>query len=62
MKKIILLIGIIPILIILYLKFFSPGFLDPVYEGLAGRLFMTVALLVYLFSVFWCRHIMDIAS
>ncbi len=51
---------VIPILIILYLQFFSPGFLNPLYENLAGNLFMTGALLVYGFSVWWSRKIMNV--
>lgn len=49
---------IIPIFIILYLRVCSPGFLDPVYEGLAGHMFMTVALIIYIISVFWSFSIM----
>lgn len=52
---------VIPLLIIAYLQFCSPGFLDPLYKGLLGRLFMTGALLVYGAAVMWSRHIMKIA-
>ncbi len=51
---------VIPLGIILYLKVTSPGFLDPVYSGLQGRGFMTVALITYIVSIFWSRKIMDI--
>lgn len=51
---------IIPLLIIVYMDVFSPGFLSPLYDGLAGRLFMTGALAVYIFSIIWSRRIMDI--
>lgn len=51
---------VIPLLIIVYLQFCSPGFLDPLYGGLMGRLFMTGALLVYGAAVLWSRHIMRI--
>ena len=51
---------IIPLLIIVYMDAFSPGFLSPLYDGLAGRLFMTGALIVYIFSIIWSRRIMDI--
>lgn len=51
---------VIPLLIIAYLQFCSPGFLDPLYEGLMGRTFMTGALLVYGLAVIWSRHIMKI--
>ena len=52
---------VIPLLIIVYLRVFSPGFLDPVYQGAAGRIFMTGALLVYGVSVAWSRAIMNIS-
>lgn len=51
---------IIPLGIIVYLRIFSPGFLDPLYQGVMGRLVMTVALIVYLVAVFWSNKIMDI--
>ncbi|MCH5251550.1 MAG: type II secretion system F family protein [Lachnospiraceae bacterium] len=49
---------IIPLCIILYLQLFSPGFLDPLYSRLEGRLFMTGALVIYGAAVFWSHHIM----
>ncbi len=51
---------VIPLLIILYMQIFSPGFLDPLYRGLAGRLIMTGALLVYGAAVCWSRALMQI--
>lgn len=53
---------VIPLLIILYLQFFSPGFLDPLYQGIGGRLFMTVILFAYLAAVMWSRRIMRAAE
>ena len=50
----------IPLLIIVYLRVFSPGFLNPLYQGLGGRVFMSVALGCYLLAVWWSRRIMDI--
>lgn len=52
---------IIPLLIILYLQIFSPSFLDPLYQG-SGRIFMSMALLVYGGAVVWSRKIMDIGG
>lgn len=52
---------VIPLLIIIYLQLCSPGFLDPLYEGVIGRLFMTGALMLYSVSVMWCRKIMKIS-
>lgn len=49
---------VIPLLIILYLQLFSPDFLNPLYHGLTGRMFMTAALLVYVAAVMWSRAIM----
>jgi tight adherence protein B len=51
---------VIPLFIIVYLQIFSPGFLQPLYEGVMGRAFMTFALAVYVVSVFWSRKIMSI--
>ena len=51
---------VIPLLIIMYLQFCSPGFLDPLYEEQMGRLFMTGALMVYVAAVMWSRRIMRI--
>ena len=50
---------VIPLLIIVYMQVFSPGFLDPLYEGLAGRLIMTGALGIYIVAVLWSRKIMN---
>ena len=51
---------IIPLLIIAYLRVFSPGLLDPLYHGLAGRMFMSVALLIYGGAVAWSMRIMRV--
>lgn len=51
---------VIPLLIILYMQVFSPGFLDPLYEGIAGRLFMSGALIVYILAACWSQSIMNI--
>ncbi len=47
---------LIPLFIIIYLRVFSPGFMDPLYEGI-GRLIMTGAMAVYVGSVLWIRRI-----
>ena len=51
---------VIPLLIIVYLRVFSPGFLNPLYQGMKGRVFMTIALAVYLMAVWWSGRIMKI--
>ncbi len=53
---------VIPAMIIVYLQVFSPGFLDPLYHGLMGRMFMSAALAVYAAAVVWSRKIMDIGG
>ena len=39
--------NIIPFCIILYLRVFSPGFLNPLYHNLFGFIFMSILLMVY---------------
>ncbi len=39
--------SLIPIFIIIYLRLFSSGFLDPLYHNLFGYVFMTVILVLY---------------
>lgn len=50
----------IPLLMIAYLRVFSPGFLDPLYHNMSGILVMTGALLLYSVSVLWGQKIMKI--
>lgn len=50
----------VPLLMILYLRIFSPGFLDPLYNNLMGGIVMTGALAVYSASFLWGQHIMKI--
>ncbi len=40
-----------PILILAYVGISSPGFFDPLYSTLVGKLIMTCCLLIYLFSI-----------
>ena len=47
-----------PLLMLLYLTVFSPGYLDVLYEGLFGRAVMSVCLALYLFA--W--HLADQVS
>ncbi len=51
---------LVPFSIILYLRLCSPGFLDPLYHGIAGRGFMTICLIFYGASVVWSQSIMNI--
>lgn len=50
----------IPLLMIVYLRIFSPGFLDPLYRNLAGAGIMTGALAVYVGAFLWGQRIMKI--
>ncbi len=52
--------AVIPLLMIVYLRVFSPGFLSPLYHNGMGAGIMTVALLVYAVSFLWAQKIMDI--
>lgn len=50
----------IPLLMIVYLRIFSPGFLDPIYNNLPGAMIMTGALAVYAAAFLWGQKIMQI--
>lgn len=50
----------IPLLMIIYLRVFSPGFLDPLYHSLTGCAVMTGALMAYAGAFLWGQRIMDI--
>jgi tight adherence protein B len=52
---------VIPLLIILYLRIFSPGFLDPLYGNLIGACIMTVFLAIYAGGFMMAKKIMDIS-
>jgi len=51
---------IIPIGIIIYLKIFLPGFLNPLYEGVVGRIVMSICFLGYILVVLWGFKILRI--
>lgn len=50
----------IPLLMIVYLRVFSPGFLDPLYNNLPGAAMMTGALVICVVSFLWGQKIMRI--
>ncbi|MCR5796369.1 MAG: type II secretion system F family protein [Eubacterium sp.] len=52
--------SIIPMSMIVYMRVFSPGYLDPMYHNLAGVVMMTVCLVLYGLGVFAARRIMTI--
>ena len=53
--------NVIPFGIIIYLRVFSPGFLDPLYGNPAGILIMTVSLMIYVGAFCWSQNITDIS-
>lgn len=50
----------VPLLILIYLQVCSPEFLDPLYEGILGRVVMTGALVIYAVSYLWIKRIINI--
>lgn len=53
---------VVPLGILLYLNTLSPDFLQPLYQTLAGGIFMTISLLVYGVAVWWGFRIMKIQT
>lgn len=51
---------VVPFLIMLYISCTSPGYFDPLYQSMAGRIIMTVCLAVYMASVAVSRRIVNI--
>lgn len=51
---------IIPFGIIIYLRLFSDGYLNPLYHNLFGYVFMTILLILYLFVYFLAKKIVSI--
>lgn len=49
-----------PFLILMYLEVTSVGYFDVLYEGIRGRLFMTIALLLYIAAIILGNKIMKI--
>lgn len=52
--------NLIPFAIIVYLKIFSAGFLDPLYNNLTGIFIMSILLLIYFFAYKIAEKIMNI--
>lgn len=53
-------LGLMVPLIIVYLRLFSSGFLDVMYQTIVGKCAMTVALAVYLLSLVLSKKVVDI--
>ena len=54
------LMNLLPFLIIIYMNISSSSFLRPLYTTIEGRLLMTVALVVYFFSIKLSKKILEI--
>lgn len=52
--------NMIPLGIILYMWFFSPGFLNPLYHNVIGIAIMTIALILYYAAFILCEKIINI--
>jgi tight adherence protein B len=52
--------SLIPLLILAYVKFTSPEFLEVMYSGIIGRVVMVLCFLVYVLAYFWGRKIVRI--
>ncbi len=52
---------VLPFFILMYLRITSVGYFDCLYEGIAGRCFMTVCLAVFIIAAFFGEKIMRIA-
>ncbi|MGN0357376.1 MAG: type II secretion system F family protein [Blautia sp.] len=50
---------VIPVAIIWYMNVTGPSFLEALYSAFAGRLFMTVCMLIYMGTVVWQFHMME---
>lgn len=52
--------SVIPLVMITYIKFSSPGFLDIMYRTVMGRIVMTVCLLAYLLAFLWSERVAEL--
>lgn len=51
--------SVIPLVMIAYIKFSSPGFLDIMYQTVMGRIVMTLCLLAYLLAFLWSERVAE---
>ena len=51
----------IPVLIVFYMEFTSPGFFDILYTTMAGRIIMTACFFIYLGAFLMARTFMEIS-
>ncbi|MFC2584247.1 MAG: type II secretion system F family protein [Lachnoanaerobaculum saburreum] len=52
--------NILPLLIVLYIDFSSPGFFNIMYTTIIGRMCMSVGLTVYLFAIYISKRLLNI--
>ena len=52
--------NLVPIFIVIYIDVTSPGFFDPLYTGVVGRVIMTACLFVYLLAIYLSGRILSI--
>lgn len=52
--------NLMPAMILIYMNVGSPGFTDPLYEGIVGRIFMTACLALYGFAVWLGGRILKV--
>lgn len=53
-------IALMPILVIAFLNFFSPAYLQVMYTGFIGRFIMSLALLTMVFALIWSQRLMKV--
>lgn len=51
---------VIPLFLIGYISFASPGFLDVMYESIMGKIVMTICLAAYLLAYLWSEKIVKV--
>lgn len=51
---------VIPIFLIIYVNFASPGFLDIMYKNIMGKIIMTICIALYFVAYMWAQKIVDI--
>ena len=51
--------SIIPMLLIVYVNFASPGFLDVMYNSLIGKIIMTICVMLYFAAFLWGEKIVN---
>lgn len=53
---------IIPIFLIVYVSFASPGFLDVMYKSIAGKFIMTICIVLYFVAYIWGEKLVEMRN